>query len=277
MSQGFLELRNRYILEGKLDLLESVHIGSGSASFGSDAAFIKDAKGGFLPGSSLRGVLRTAVERILQSVGGNRGCVLFVDQSHPSCLTCAPEPAKENARKLPGKDLRELLWIKGGQCDVCRLFGSPWAASKLRVEDGRLIGPDAHYAVRDGVGIDRDTESAKEQIKYDFEVLEPGAGGASFGFRLELENADRSDFALLGILLGELKDGRLSVGGKKARGMGRVKLQSNFTVQYLDKERGYPLLEYLKTGRLKGESALDFHNKVTKPALDAYFARGGRA
>ncbi len=272
-TKGFLELRNRYLLEGDLKILDSVHIGGGKGSPQTNAAFIRDLHGGFLPGSSLRGVMRTALERILRSLGGDRGCVLFEEGSHPTCLTAAPKGVQDAARLLKDADLRKRLWQGGEQCDICRLFGSPWSASKLRVDDGRISG-DHQYEIRDGVGIDRDTESAKEQIKYDFETLE--SKGAKFTFKIEIENADSTDFALLRILLEELKAGRLTVGGKKSRGLGRVALASGYKVQYFDGARNYALRQFLTSGELKKQNAGDFEREVLKPALDKYLAGGNR-
>ncbi len=267
---SFLQLKSRYILEGRLKVTESVHIGSGEAGFDTDAAFLHDSKGRFLPGSSLRGVMRTAAERILQGLGGQRGCVLFEVGSHDKCLTAAEPGRQEAARKLPPAKLRRLLWNEGGQCDICKLFGSPWAASRLRIEDGRIAGNHS-FEIRDGVGIDRDTEAAKEQIKYNFEVLEPGQD-THFGFRIELENGENSDFALLGMLLEELKSGRLLVGGKKARGFGQVKLNPDYKVQYFDAARKYPLSEFLQTGRWKETTGREFESSVIQPVMKSYFA-----
>src|SRR6266705_5663978 len=76
--------------------------------------------------------------------------------------------------------------------------------------------------VRDGVAIDRDTEKAKDRLKYDFEVVP-----ASTTFKLEilLENATKRDIQLLCVGLSEFVHGFGVVGGKRSRGLGVAQLE----------------------------------------------------
>jgi CRISPR/Cas system CSM-associated protein Csm3 (group 7 of RAMP superfamily) len=55
-----------------------------------------------------------------------------------------------------------------------------------------------HYLTRDGVGIDRDTETAAEGLKYDFEAV---PSGTEFEFEMVIENASEAELgvALLGL------------------------------------------------------------------------------
>ena len=87
---GFLKLENRYVITGTLKPAAALHIGSGTVNAKTDAPFFSDHLGPLIPGSTLRGVLRSRLERILQGVGGNRGCVLFTtetDNTHTKCFT----------------------------------------------------------------------------------------------------------------------------------------------------------------------------------------------
>ena len=191
--------------------------------------------------------MRSSLERIIQSLGGNRGCVLFAKGSHPSCLTDQANLEKFE-KTLEGSDAAKAEAVRrkvlnGGVCDVCALFGSPLVASKLRLDDCRLKTTE-RFTIRDGVGIDRDTESARDKLKFNFQALERGA---EFGFFMQVENASPTDFALLGILLGELTGPGVDVGGKKSRGFGRVKLKEGFGVKYFDDIRKF-LAEGLQLG-----------------------------
>ena len=238
-APGFLALTNRYVVAGKLVSEAPLHIGGAAPNGDSDAPFLRDSVGPYIPGSSLRGVMRSSLERILQALGGDRGCVLFAKGSHTRCLT--DQANLERFQKpLKGSDTdkaealrREVL--NGGVCDVCALFGSPQAASKLRFDDCRLKTPE-QFTIRDGVGIDRDTESARDKLKFNFQALE---AGAEFSFFMQVENAGPTDFALLGILLGELTGPGIDVGGKKSRGFGRVKLKADYGVMYFDDIRKF--------------------------------------
>jgi CRISPR-associated RAMP protein (TIGR02581 family) len=234
-----------------------------------DAPFFRDHQGPLIPGSTLRGVLRNRLEKILQAIGGDRGCVLFttdIDRTHPKCLTAneallkafqgqlASKPAGERERLM-----EEKLLGGDGLCDICRLFGSPLLASKLRICDARPGSPKTQ--IRDGVGIDRDTETAREHIKYDYETLD----SEGFTFRAEVENATDKDLALLDILFQEMRNPGIEVGGKKSRGLGRCVLDGGLTVRgFSGKEE---LVRFLGSGELLPVPG--FQTKLTN-CLNAY-------
>lgn len=233
-TTGFLKLDSRYVITGTLKPAAALHVGSGVVSPKTDSPFLTDHHGHLIPGSTLRGVLRSRLERILQSIGGNRGCVLFTtgeDNTHPTCLTVkAALDAFKDTHKAKSAAERERLLeqeiLSGdGLCDICRLFGSPLLASKLRISDARPDNPKP--LIRDGVGIDRDTETAREHIKYDFETID----SSGFTFRAEIENASDKDLALLAILLQEMRKPGIDVGGKKSRGLGRCELKGPLSVE----------------------------------------------
>jgi CRISPR/Cas system CSM-associated protein Csm3 (group 7 of RAMP superfamily) len=114
-------------------------------------------------------------------------------------------------------------------CPVCELFGSTIKAGKLKISDAALLN-DSEPVRRDGVGIDRDTGRAVDRIKYDFEAL---GRGCHFQCRIQLENAEDDDLALLFILLKEWEIG-IDAGGRKARGLGRLKLKSYQVEWFVD-------------------------------------------
>ena len=110
-------------------------------------------------------------------------------------------------------------------CDVCKLFGSTVYASRLIIEDLYPRSEDgwrSKSVVRDGVGIDRDTGTARDNVKFDYEVLETGP---LFALHMQVENVTEADRQLLNLVLGLLKQG-LYVGGKRAAGLGKMKLQT---------------------------------------------------
>ncbi len=241
----FERLSNRYVLTCGLAAEEGLHVGTGVAGQRTDAPFIlRDGKA-FLPGSSLRGPMRAAVERIMRTLYPGTSCVLADDDEMNAGVPCACA-AKKTREKLEA-DTREMeKALDNGQlrlCPVCALFGSTLMAAKLKISDGVQTGTPRKPERRDGVGIDRDTETAREKIKYDFEVLNPEA---RFEFRMQLENAGDSDFGLLYILLKELEHG-LDVGGKKSRGLGRVKLDG-YRVEYFDESGDRGLVGFLEKG-----------------------------
>ncbi len=229
---GHHELRSRHRFAGELELLTPLRLSSGRSSPETDAPLMRTRDGvPYIPGSSLRGALRSEVERIVSGAGeaaGLTSCVLFSgadDGGEGGCLTAAGrERQEELQRRFQEMDDKQVLAaLEDGLCHVCRLFGSPLFASRLVIEDGYPVNGgrlDGETTVRDGVGIDRDTGTARENVKFDFEVLEPGP---RFTFRMQAENLGASDRQLVNLALGLLRQG-LFTGGKRAAGLGKVRL-----------------------------------------------------
>jgi CRISPR-associated RAMP protein (TIGR02581 family) len=248
MITTFIDLRNRYVVSGTLCGAAGLHIGSGLVAADTDAPFVRLANRPFLPGSSLRGAFRSLVERTVRSLsppGEPLGCTLFEEAPAAGRWACHAgnsDLRKEFESLSADKQTNRLAEPGFRICPVCQLFGSTLMAARLKINDATLReAPRAELVKRDGVGINRDTETAHPGIKYDFEVLEPPA---EFDFSLQVDNATREDFALLYILIQELHNG-IEVGGKRSRGMGTVRLQAGYKVEYFDSDRGYPLRRYL--------------------------------
>lgn len=224
---GHHQLHNRYRFTGKLILETPLRLSSGRASDETDAPLMRNRAGTpYIPGSSLRGAIRSEVERILAATGesvGLRSCTLFTaDESEEACISVHREKQKavnENDEKTA------LSFIEQHLCDVCKLFGSTVYASRLVIEDADPQQTKEELKrkslIRDGVGIDRDTGTAREGVKFDYEVLETGP---EFTFRMQAENVTDKDRLLINLILGLLKQG-LHVGGKLAVGLGKIKLE----------------------------------------------------
>lgn len=251
--QTFAELKNRYVIDCTLSSEAAIHVGSGEASNTADSAALQQAGKPLIPGSSMRGTLRSLLERMVVSLRlpmEVKPCVLFAE---PEALAGLDLPGVEclaNDKDFPKLSAEEQeLKLAGDEevlCDLCQLFGSTVMAGRLKTLDATPVvadGARSSFAVRHGVGINRDTLTAQEHIKYDFEVAEKGP---DYRFRLEIENATARDFALIYILLMEMRQG-FAVGGKKNQGLGRVRM-TGYTVSYFDPEsmvEPYSLREFL--------------------------------
>lgn len=93
--------------------------------------------------------------------------------------------------------------------------------------DAPLIN-DAQIQLRDGVALETFTKTAKKNSKYDYEVLE---AGNRFRVRMELVLRERHNQRellkeLLHLLLKELTKGKILLGRKTRRGMGKGKLEN---------------------------------------------------
>lgn len=267
----FVELKNRYILRCVLLGEEGLHIGTGTPGVNSDAPFIRERARPFLPGSSLRGAMRSTVERLSRSIWGPTACcTLFEEPSAGNECWASDRRKREiiDTATAEGEGLRQQLAAgKGKLCAICQLFGSTIMAARLKVTDA-VLEKEQEPVRRDGVGIDRDTETAKEKIKYDFEVLDRGC---EFRFSMHVENSDDRDLALLYILLKEMEMG-IEVGGKKTRGLGRVRLAS-YTVEYFDERWG--VAKFLVEGMAK-EGQKGFEERLKKRFQDLVKAGGLR-
>lgn len=260
---GHHELHNRYTFTGELQLEAALRISQGIASERTDAPFIRTAAGiPYIPGTSLRGAIRAELERILAAVDksttGIDSCILFepggcVDKVNAHLKNLREKEGKKNKRDKKTEDQLLSQAANDKLCDICCLFGSTMYAARLVIEDALPIkdGKELTGAIRDGVGIDRDTGTASDGAKFDYEVLEPGDEGPYFSFKMQVENvATESDKKLITLILKLLTQG-LQAGGKKAAGMGRIKLRKIDEFYYRTKgfESPQALWQALQDGR----------------------------
>lgn len=236
------QLRNRYVFKGLLKMQTALHIGGGRVTLSSsDSPVVLTPEDiPFIPGSSFKGALRSTVEKLVPVLPEKAGlftCGLVeLDdkslaeieqklQNDPSLKVCSTQRQRtfvqdrrahpENADDI----LQDALLTR---CHTCQLFGSPYAASQINVNDLYVEQWDEVIQLRDGVAIDRDSETAKPGLKYDFEVV---PATTSFNVEITLENATEQDLQLLSIGLSEFVNGFGMIGGKRSRGLGACKLE----------------------------------------------------
>ncbi len=223
------ELRNRYVFKGQIVMQTALHIGGGRVTLSnSDSPVVlTPEQKPFIPGSSFKGALRSTVEKIASGLPGLRTCALIeIDDEelkkrdkNSICSTLRQGEFAAMRRAEPGRAGEFLQQALDGLCDTCRLFGSPFAAARLNVND--LYMPrevwNGIIQVRDGVAIDRDSEKAKDRLKYDFEVV---PASATFDLEIVLENASQKDLQLICVGLSEFVHGFGVLGGKRSRGLG---------------------------------------------------------
>lgn len=217
----FHRLESRLRLTGSLITRTALRIGGGGGLDGVDLPVIKDAAGRpFIPGASLKGVLRSTVEALVRAIDGRAAGV----------WACDPLADKDDAfafRSCGHHGHGERLSVDPEQhCAACRLFGSHVVASHVRFCDAplRLSDEDLKTGripveVRDGVSIDRDLRRVRGSRKYDFEVVSPGA---EFALEIFVENPQPWLMGLLAMSFDQLAEGFTALGGFTSRGLGRV-------------------------------------------------------
>jgi len=210
-------LDNRLIFTGELICHTAARIGSGRSNepVGTDLPVIKDAPGKpFIPGSSLKGVLRTYVESVVRAVyPANRKAV---------CLPVGPDAgwclSPSEVESLRDQDQA----IYDQSCWVCQAFGSPWFSSKIQVRDALVTAMSfTQYQVRDGVAIDRDTQTAADGFKYDYEVV---PAQTRFTVSILAENLTDAQIGMLCVGLRPFERREIGIGGHRSRGLGVVEL-----------------------------------------------------
>lgn len=249
---SFVKFKSRTLIQGIFETETALTIG-GRASLdptGTDLPVVKTAEGvPFLPGSSIKGVIRVQMERVLRSIN-KRPDFWSCEEPFDSKYRCGDNAERKEQESEEAFSRR--VWESS--CTVCRLFGSPSFASRLFFKDAPLRNLDALQVVtqiRDGVGIDRDLGAARSHIKYDFEVVVPGA---QFEVEILAENVEEWELGLLLAVLRPWEEGHMPIGGKSSRGPGWGKL-CNLVIQRVEEQ---DLLSYLTQGRMSTVDAQKF-------------------
>jgi CRISPR-associated RAMP protein (TIGR02581 family) len=217
----FKQLVNECVIDLHIKVEGPMLIKSGLAQVsGPDMAWVRVFRNGdeevYLPGSSLKGTLRSHAERIARTLKPESACDPFGGKNDPqrSCGTCF-DVLKDNKR---GPDNPTAY---KDACLICKLFGCTWFAGRLATADAYAIGTPPEPTQRDGVGIDRFSGGAAHGAKFELEVITEG----TFATTLHLRNFELWQLALLGFVLQDLGDSLIRIGIGKSRGLGKVRGQ----------------------------------------------------
>lgn len=182
----------------------------------------------YIPGSSIKGVVRSAAERVLLTVGMN--CCDPLDQKTP----CNDEARREgdaiakDAKRRSGD--HPMAPVYRTVCCGCRTFGSQALGSRVLFADA--YPPDDQRARtnaterRSGVSIDRKTGGPRRAQLFDMELVTGGA----FRTSIHLGNVQLWQVALLGLVLRDLDEGFVRFGSAKSRGLGHLRVRLGKTV-----------------------------------------------
>jgi CRISPR-associated RAMP protein (TIGR02581 family) len=250
----FDTFKNRLEITGTLWTVTALRVSAGRSTepIGSDLPVIKDALGRpLIPGASFKGALRSRLESFLRGIDPSlaEDPANFTSSTKNNQVKAFKEQHKDNDLALT----QALIDITD---EVSRLFGSPWLASKFQVRDLTVSSENwfGQYQERDGVAIDRDTETAADGKLYDFQVV---PAGTPFEFKAVVENAEEWELGLLMIGLHQFQTEQIPLGGGRSRGLGVVRLD-NLKMRWVDVE-GNPkfLLQYLQKLVMEDETAYE--------------------
>lgn len=196
--------------------------------------FVRTMRGGrqevYLPGSSLKGALRSHAERIARTLRNDSVCNPFntyyqegegrfkspwgVPNCHETvCSVDRQKQKQKQERLLPAEKYRV-------SCPACQLFGSLLSAGHFSVSDAYLVEPTktADPEIRDGVAIDRFSGGASDGGKFQFEGLTDG----EFAATLILQNVTWWQVSWIALVLRDMQDGLVTIGLGASRGLGRI-------------------------------------------------------
>ena len=175
----------------------------------------------YLPGTSLKGAMRSQAERVLLGLGV-RVCDPFDERA------CGKGPRPDYSYE-----------VYRHHCPACQTFGSLHMAGRCNIGDAypwRQGGAsDTDEVTRANatetrwqVGIDRQTGQARGGALFDLEVV---VGGA-FHATIHVESFSLWQLGLVATLLADMSHGDIAIGFGKTRGLGQV----TATVQKLEVE-----------------------------------------
>jgi CRISPR-associated RAMP protein (TIGR02581 family) len=245
----FDTFKNRLEITGILTTVTALRISAGRSSepIGSDLPVIKDAIGRpFIPGSSFKGALRSRLESFLRGILGSEK---VSNPANGEEWAITATQIKEIKGRLQNNDLELTNEVLEKTDLISKLFGSPWLASKFQVRDLTVKEDEwfGQYQERDGVAIERDTETAADGKLYNYQVV---PAGTRFDFKAIVENAEDCELGLLLIGLYQLETEQIPLGGGRSRGLGVVRLEVERMnwFSYDDPEQLLDYLQALVTG-----------------------------
>lgn len=163
----------------------------------------------YIPGSSLKGVLRSFAESILKGQGK--------DVHSPWDFNKIDEEIK-----------------KGDYCLICRVFGNTGIASHIRIYDAYPEGP-VFTEIKTSVGMNRDFMAAHPGVLYTEEYVVPYT---KWKFMMDVINIwiypkpRGEEGELIWTLLSALREGLIQVGARKTIGYGLIRLEKARYVVY---------------------------------------------
>lgn len=215
----FDTFKNRWEITAKLTMVTPLRIGGGQNAGAyslsqSPVLLAYDAQTQtaepYIPGSSLKGVLRSTVERIVRTINEKKSCIAVGKRDKVLC----------------------------GDCVSCSIFGSQKKGASIRVQD-------AHLSTEIGSGgvLDERPHCAtlynKKGDEYVMRMRKQGWGGksyeipktilrmeevvaanTSFDLNINLDNADEHEVGLVLLALNEFNHKRSCLGGGTSRGNG---------------------------------------------------------
>lgn len=247
--------------------------------FGLDMTPVRTYRNGktevYLPGSSLKGVFRSHIEKVIRTLNDGVVCNPFVktddkaevqgnqlvchDYAEVSCGDKFEVRQKDSLRIGSNQwhhDKENLSneEVYRDSCPACRLFGSTSFIGRVAISDAYLTeGTQEKIEQRDGVGIDRFTGGAASGPKFDLEVV---SSGVSFETSIYLRNFEVWQLGMLMLIVQDLEDSLIRIGSGRSRGLGNVTCKiSEISINYIGAVKGKSAKDVWGLGKLLGNKS----------------------
>ena len=254
-----------------IEPVDPVLIKSGYATIdGTDMVPVSTFKDGnsvyYFPGPSLKGVLRSHLERIARTLHPGSVCIPYYDPNKNITIPVATEQGSHGcgyrSRNSDSKDTSSEAYADS--CAACRLFGSLKFGGRFSISDAYpLSGHEREPELRNSVGIDRFTGGAVRGVLFDLQVLV----GGKFKADLRLINFELWQLAALNILLLDMEDKMITIGSGRSRGLGRVGITvSSYCLSYIQEVNHLQGLYQLATAA--EQQAYCLHDWVPQDTMD---------
>jgi CRISPR-associated RAMP protein (TIGR02581 family) len=239
-------------------------IKSGHATLtGPDMAPVETYRNGgsqvYIPGSSLKGVFRSHLERVIRTLRPDAVVVAdpFERDDRPD-QSCS---AWFDQRKRSGESLDNAT-VYAESDPIARLFGSTSFIGRISIGDGYLFdsGQDTYVTerrlpteLRDGVGIDRLTGGQSHGALFNLSVI---SSSTMFRTNILLRNFECWQLGAMLLVVQDMQDELIRLGSGTSRGLGSVRGRvDTVNIHYLGRTPNRSDTEIWGLGRFLGENS----------------------
>jgi len=181
----------------------------------------------YIPGSSIKGVFRSASEYVAKSVGIKNVC-----ERGDGCKEKYDKLLQDALRELRSEEgISKIINILKNYCIICKSFGSGTFRSHIDFHDA-YSDAEVSRSTKVGIAIDRRSGAAKRRALFTIEYVNPGS---IFKGSITLINIPNYIVGLLANVIDMVNNGIIKFGSMKSKGFGKVAMEitkvSGYTIE----------------------------------------------